>query len=97
MILPAILNSLSRPKEPAAAAAVTRPVNISWIIGDACPSTPMPAVTFMQSTPQSSPNCGVLKTTLKVQHTHGDESLEHAVGGRGLVMIHQTPSACTVL
>jgi hypothetical protein len=36
------------------------PGNISWIIGDACPSTPMPAVTFRHSTTHNSQNCGVL-------------------------------------
>jgi hypothetical protein len=30
---------------------VTRPAKISWIISDAWPSTPIPAVTFMHSTP----------------------------------------------
>jgi hypothetical protein len=53
------LNKLSRPTNPAAPAGETRPLNISWIIGEACPRTPMPAVTFMHSTPHSSQNCGV--------------------------------------
>ena len=56
---PPMLNRLSRPTKPAAAPGVTRPGNISWIIGEAWPSTPMPAVTLRQSTPQSSQNCGV--------------------------------------
>ena len=56
---PAMLKMLKRPTKPPAAAAVTRPGNISWLIADACPSTPMPAVTFMQSTVQISQNCGV--------------------------------------
>ena len=34
--------------------------NMSWLIGDAWPRTPIPAVTFRQSTTQSSQNCGVL-------------------------------------
>ena len=41
-------------------AAVIAPGNISWIIGDACPSTPMPAVTLRHSTTHSSQNCGVV-------------------------------------
>ncbi len=32
----------------------------SWIIADAWPSTPIPAVTLKQSTTQSSQNCCVL-------------------------------------
>src|SRR6185295_15651172 len=39
-IRPPILNRLSRPANPAAAEGVTRPLKISWIIGDATPSTP---------------------------------------------------------
>ncbi len=58
-----MLNRLIKPTKPAAAAAVTRPGNISWIIGDAWPSTPMPAVTFMHSTTHSSQNCGVRQAT----------------------------------
>ena len=54
-----MLKMLSSPTKPPAAAAVTRPGNISWLIAEACPSTPMPAVTFMQSTIQISQNCGV--------------------------------------
>src|SRR4051812_39229850 len=50
---------LSNPTNPAAALAEITPGNISWIIGDACPSTPMPAVTFMHSTTHSSQNCTV--------------------------------------
>jgi hypothetical protein len=34
-------------------------LNISWIIADAWPSTPIPAVTLKHSTTQSSQNCGV--------------------------------------
>ena len=51
---------LSSPTNPAAAAAPITPGNISWIIGDAWPSTPIPAVTLRQSTAQSSQNCLVL-------------------------------------
>ena len=54
-----MLKMLSSPTKPPAAAAVTRPGNISWLIAEACPSTPMPAVTFMHSTIQISQNCGV--------------------------------------
>ena len=50
------------PTKPAAAAGAIRPANISWIIGLAAPSTPMPAVTLRQSTAQSSQNCGVEST-----------------------------------
>src|SRR6516225_7232183 len=56
---PTMLNRLSRPTNPDAASADTRPGNISWIIGDAWPSTPIPAVTFRQSTAHKSQNCGV--------------------------------------
>src|SRR5580698_74952 len=60
---PTILNRLINPTKPAAAAGVTLPVNISWIMGEACPNTPMPAVTFIQSTPHNSQNCGVRQAT----------------------------------
>ena len=33
-----------RPTRPAAATAVMWPGNISWLIAEACPRTPMPAV-----------------------------------------------------
>ena len=56
---PAMLNRLKSPTKPPAAAAVTRPGNISWLIAEAWPSTPMPAVTFMHSTIQIIQNCGV--------------------------------------
>ena len=55
-----MLNRLNRPTKPAAATADTLPGNISWIMAEACPSTPMPAVTLRQSTHQISQNCGVL-------------------------------------
>ena len=54
-----MLASDSRPTKPAAAAAVIRAGNISWLMAEAWPRTPIPAVTFMQSTIQSSQNCGV--------------------------------------
>ena len=57
---PIMLNRLSKPTKPAAAAASTRPGNSSWIIGDAWLSTPMPAVTFKKRTAHSSQNCPVL-------------------------------------
>src|SRR5262245_30783901 len=57
---PAMLKMLSRPTKPAAALGVIFPLNISWIIADAWPSTPIPAVTLKQRTTQSSQNCGVL-------------------------------------
>ncbi len=50
---------LKRLTNPAAAAASTRPLKISWIMGLACSRIPMPAVTFTQSMIQSSQNCGV--------------------------------------
>ena len=34
---------------------------MSWHIGDAWPRMPIPAVTFRQSTAQSSQNCGVFQ------------------------------------
>src|SRR5437899_2017300 len=58
---PPILKRLSRLVKPAAADAVTRPLKISWIIGDAMASTAMPAVTFMQSTPHRNQNWGVVQ------------------------------------
>ena len=54
-----MLNRLISPTNPAAATAVTRPGNISWLIAEAWPSTPMPAVTLRHSTHQISQNCGV--------------------------------------
>ena len=47
-IRPPMLKMLMSPTKPAAATAVTP--NISWIISDAWPSTPMPAVTLRNST-----------------------------------------------
>ena len=38
---------------------ISRPPNTSWIIGDAMPITPIPALTLRHSTPHSSQNCGV--------------------------------------
>src|SRR6185436_19392129 len=60
---PPMLNRLRRPAKPAAADGVTRPRKISWIIGDAMPSTPMPALTFRHRTAHSSQNCGVFEAT----------------------------------
>ncbi len=57
---PIMFARLSSPTKPAAAPIEIVSGNISWIIGDAWPSTPMPAVTFMQSTIHSSQNCGVV-------------------------------------
>ncbi len=50
---PAMLNRLSNPTKPAAASALMRHGNISWLIAEAWPSTPIPAVTLRQSTHQS--------------------------------------------
>ena len=55
-----MLNRLSSPTKPAAATTDTLPGNISWVMAEAWPSTPMPAVTLRQSTHQISQNCGVL-------------------------------------
>ena len=57
---PPMLNRLIRPTRPAAATAVMWPGNISWLIAEAWPSTPMPAVVLQNSTIQISQNCGVL-------------------------------------
>ena len=56
---PAMLKMLSRPTKPAAALGVIRSLNTSWIIADAWPRTPIPAVTLKQRTTQSSQNWGV--------------------------------------
>src|SRR5215471_2128706 len=56
---PAMLKMLSRPTNPAAALGVMRSLNTSWIIADAWPRTPIPAVTLKQSTTHNSQNCGV--------------------------------------
>ena len=61
---PPMLNRLSRPTKPAAATAVTCPRKRSWIIGDACSSMPMPAVTFMHRMSHNSQNCGVREAAL---------------------------------
>src|SRR5438094_10565350 len=60
---PAMLKRLSSPTNPAAAVGVIRSLNISWIIAEACPSTPMPAVTLRHRTVHSSQNCGVLRAS----------------------------------
>ena len=61
---PAMLNSDRTPTKPAAAAAATvvEPFSRkkSWIIGAACSSSPMPAVTLQNRTVHSSQNWGVL-------------------------------------
>ena len=58
-----MLNRLIRPTKPAAATGVMWPGNISWLMAEAWPSTPMPAVTFRQSTHQISQNCGVFSAS----------------------------------
>src|SRR5215471_15810605 len=63
---PAMLKRLSSPTKPAAALGVTEPLKTSWIIGDACPSTPMPAVTLKHKTTHKSQNCGVFSAALGV-------------------------------
>ncbi len=68
-----MLNRLIKPTKPAAAAGVTRPLKISWIMGEAWPSTPMPAVTFMHSTTHSSQNCGVRQATSTATFARGHQ------------------------
>src|SRR5215217_6742338 len=46
------------PTKPAAAAGVIQEKK-SWIIGEACSRTPIPAVTLQKSTVHNSQNCGV--------------------------------------
>ena len=46
--------------------SISRPPKISWIIGEAMPITPMPALTLRQSTTQSSQNCGVFQASAHV-------------------------------
>src|SRR5215475_1479590 len=58
-----MLKRLSSPTKPAAASGVTLPAKISWIMGEATPSTPMPADTFMHKTTHNSQNCGVRQAT----------------------------------
>src|SRR6186713_1153961 len=57
---PPMLKRLSSPTKPAAAPALIVPLKTSWIIADAWPSTPIPAVTLKHSTTHKSQNCGVL-------------------------------------
>src|SRR3979411_3203645 len=54
-----MLKGRGRPTRPAAPAGETALPNISWIMGEAWLSTPIPAVTFMHNTPHRSQNCGV--------------------------------------
>src|SRR6186997_773569 len=54
--LSAALSSARVPVTP-----TSLPPKISWIIGDAIPMTPIPALTLRQSTDQSSQNCGVFQ------------------------------------
>src|SRR5262245_42135924 len=63
---PPMLKRLRRPTKPAAASADTRPGNISWIIGDACSKTPIPAVTFKSSTHHRNQNAEVRIASLGV-------------------------------
>src|ERR1700728_2596193 len=78
---PPLLNRLISPTSPAADAAtaafcaavrspaVVIPIrcapNTSCSIGLAIEMTPMPAVTFMHSTPHNSQNCGVFHATFR--------------------------------
>ena len=53
------LSSLMSAK-PMSTCPISAPAKVSCSIGDAAPMMPIPAETFMQSTSQSSQNCGVL-------------------------------------
>src|ERR1700728_670719 len=68
---PSRLKMLMNPTKPAAAPGVTRPEKVSWIIGDAWASTPMPAVTLRKRTAQRSQNCGVLSASSAVTFAVG--------------------------
>src|SRR5690348_6915608 len=61
-----MLQKLRNATKVAALATLTTPGNISWIIGEACPRTPMPAVTLSRSMDQRSQNCLVLIATCAV-------------------------------
>src|SRR5690606_30132032 len=54
--------SVSERSTKARGTSIRRPPNISWSIGEAMPMTPIPALTFRQSTPQTSQNCGMRQT-----------------------------------
>ena len=58
-----MLNRLNSPTKPEAATAVIRPRNISWLIAEAWPSTPIPAVTLRHRIHQISQNCGVFSAS----------------------------------
>ena len=76
---PAMLNRLSRPANPAAADGETRPAKTSWIIGEAMPSTPMPALTLRHRTAHSSQNWRVRQATSAV--TDGETEAGAAAAG----------------
>ena len=54
--------------------SISRPPNTSWIIGDAIPITPMPALTLRHSTPHSSQNCGVFQAWSTWTWRRGDHA-----------------------
>jgi hypothetical protein len=58
-----MLNKLNRPTKPEAVMAVICPRNISWLIAEACPKTPIPAVTLRHRIHQISQNCGVFSAS----------------------------------
>ena len=72
---------LMKPTKPAAPLAMTRPPKDTWIIGDACASTPIPAVTMRQRTAQRSLNCRVLRACCAVTLAEVTSACEPAPGG----------------
>ena len=68
-------------KAAGARSCPTRPRNISWIMGDACSSKPMPAVTFRNRTPQRSQNCGGVKRRVHVHIVRRDHARDCLRGG----------------
>ena len=78
---PPMLNRLSRPTKPAAAAAGVTP-NISWIIGDAWPRTPMPAVTLRRRTTRAARTGRRRWSTLAVARHRAGVASTGGVAGR---------------
>ena len=53
---------------------MSRPPNTSWIIGEAMPMTPIPALTLRHSTPHRNQNCGVLQAWSTCTWPRGDHA-----------------------
>ena len=70
------LSSASVPGTP-----ISLPPKTSWIIGEAMPMTPMPALTLRQSTPQRHQNCGVFQAGAHVHVAAGDHGLAPGPSG----------------